>query len=526
MKKNHPDTNGTAVCFGLTRRRLSNGARRDRWRSLLCVGFLMPSLAWFSNKAREGYIMATVAAHRTNHKNEFDAVAEPFLQGEGLPFTDVLDAESIQRVFCEEDALFGRDDIFSTDIVLWAFLAQTLRDGKGAACAAAVADIATYMLQTGQCPPSGDTGDYCRARAKLSLPALRRLVVESSGQLESEADESWLWKGLHAKLVDGFTFTMPDTPENQEAFPQSGTQSPGVGFPIARACAVVSLATACVCDVAIGPYKGKETGENALLRDMLDAFREGDVAVFDRYYCSFMMLAMLSLGGVHVCTRLHQRRPSDFRRGRRLGQDDHLITWTRPVRPAWMSEELYNRIPEMLTLRELRFDVIVPGRRTEVITVVTTLTDAQEYSKEDIAELYGFRWNVELDIRAIKQTLGLDHVRCKTPEMVRRELWVTLLAYNLIRKVIVTSAAIHGKQPRRLGFTLACQTVLASWMLLSTGSCSNARAMYTTTLAHIAANEVANRPGRIEPRVLKRRRHRYPLMQRPRDQLRLELGQT
>ncbi|MEE9295150.1 MAG: IS4 family transposase [Phycisphaerae bacterium] len=470
--------------------------------------------------------MGTVATHRRCNKNEFDTVAEPFVQSNGLPFSDVLNAEWIQYVFCEESALFGQDDIFSTQIVLWAFLAQTLRDGKGAACAAAVADIATYLLQTGQRPPSGDTGDYCRARAKLSLPALQRVVGESSRQLERDADASWLWKGLHAKLVDGFTFTMPDTPENQAAFPQLHSQSPGVGFPIARACTVMSLATACVCDMAIGPYQGKQTGENALLRGMLDTFDEGDVIVFDRYYCSFMMLAMLSLGGVHVCARLHQLRPIDFHRGRRLGKDDHLITWTRPAKPAWMSDEEYERMPDTLTLRELRFDVIVPGRRTETITVVTTLTDAEAFTKEDIAELYGFRWNVELDIRAIKQTLGLDHLRCKTPEMVRRELWVMLLAYNLIRKVIVTSAALHGKQPRRLGFTLACQTVLASWMLLSTESCSNVRAMHVTMLAHIAANEVANRPGRIEPRVLKRRRHRYPLMQRPRDQWRLGLGKT
>ncbi|MHC4091861.1 MAG: IS4 family transposase, partial [Planctomycetota bacterium] len=285
---------------------------------------------------------------------------------------------------------------FSTQLVLWAFLARTLRDGKGAACSAAVSEIATYMLQTGQRPPSGDTGDYCRARAKLSLPALRRLVVESGGQVESDARPCWLWKGRHAKLVDGFTFTMPDTPENQEAFPQLDSPDPGVGFPIARACAVLSLATACVCDLAIGPYQGKQTGENALLGDMLDVFDEGDVVVFDRYYCSFMMLAMLSLRGVQVCTRLHQRRIGDFRRGRRLGKDDHLITWTRPARPAWMSQEQYDRIPHTLTLGELRYEVIVPGRRTEVLTVVTTLTDAQEYSKEDIAELYGFRRNAEI----------------------------------------------------------------------------------------------------------------------------------
>jgi len=479
--------------------------------------------------------MATVTTPRTSHKNEFPraghkndfkVIAEPFLRGAGLPFADVLDAELIQQTFRQEDALFAQDDIFSTEIVLWAFLTQSLRDGKGAACSAAVSDIATYMLQTGQTPPSGDTGDYCRARAKLSLPALQRLVTASAGRLERDADASWLWKGHHAKLVDGFTFTMPDTPDNQAEFPQNPAQDPGVGLPIARACAVISLATACVCDLAIGPYQGKETGENALLRNMLDVFDEGDVAVFDRFYCSYMMLALFSRRGVPVCARLHQRRITDFRRGQRLGRGDHLVTWTRPQRPAWMSQAMYEQIPETLTLRELQFDVHEPGCRTQSLTVSTTLTDAEEYTKEDIAELYGFRWNVELDIRAIKQTLGLDHVRCKSPEMVRRELWVTLLAYNLIRKVIAASAAVHDKQPRCLGFTLACQTILASWMLWSTGSVSNARAMRAMMLAHIAANEVANRPGRIEPRVLKRRRHRYPLMQRPRHELRAELGKT
>lgn len=470
--------------------------------------------------------MGTVATRGTIHKNSFCAVAEPFLQTDGLPFAEVLDAASIQRIFREENALFGQNDIFSTDVVLWAFLAQALRDGKGAACAAAVADMATYMAQTGQRPPSGDTGDYCRARAKLSLAALRRLVVESAGDLEREANDAWLWKGLHAKLVDGFTFTMPDTPENQAAFPQLAAQTPGVGFPIARACTVVSLATACVCDLAIGPYEGKETGESALLRGMLDVFDDGEVAVFDRYGCSFMMLALFSLRGVPVCARLHQRRANDFRRGRRLGKDDHLIPWTRPARPPWMSPEQYDRIPETLTLREVRFHVTVPGRRTETLIVVTTLTDPEAYTKEDIAELYGLRWNVELDIRNIKQTLGLDHVRCKTPDRVRRELWVTLLAHNLIRKVIATAAAMHGKSPRRLSFTGTCQTILSSWILLSTGSCTDFRVLDTMMLNRIAANEVADRPGRIEPRVLKRRRHRYPLMQRPRDQLRAELVKT
>jgi len=460
------------------------------------------------------------------NRNRFAAVVEPFLQQPGLPFAEVLTAEAVEQAFAEEHALFGEGDIFSTPIVLWAFLAQVLRDGKGAACAAAVADIATYMQQTGGRAPSGDTGDYCRARAKLSLSALRRLTVQTAEQLEERADPSWLFHGLHPKLIDGFTFTMPDTPDNQRAFPQQKTQKPGVGFPIARACAILSLATAAIHNLSIGPYEGKETGESSLLRDILDCLKEGDIAVFDRYFCSFMMLAILRLGGVHFCTRLHQRRLSDFRRGRRLGPDDHLVTWIRPARPPWMSEELYAQIPQTMTLRELRFTVTIPGRRCRTLTVVTSLLDPEPYPAEEIARLYGFRWNAELDIRQIKQTLRLDHVRCKSPEMVRRELWVTLLAYNLIRGLITTAAAVHGKQPRQLGFTLACQTVLSSWILLATGSCRDARKLWESALKRIAANEVANRPGRIEPRVLKRRRHRYPLMQQPRPQLRRQLAKT
>ena len=308
----------------------------------------------------------------------------------------------------------------------------------------------------------------------------------------------------------------------EQAFPQLSTQASGVGLPIARACAVLSLATAAVCDLAIGPYEGKQTGETALLRTMLDGFDAGEVVVFDRCYCSFMMLAAMAASGVDVCTRLHQARGEDFRQGRPLGPYDRLVTWARPQRPAWMAPERYEQIPETLTLRMIQFDVKVPGRRTETMTIVTTLIDPDAYPKEDIAELYGCRWNAELDIRDVKQTLGLDHLRCKSPHMVERELWVTLLAYNLIRKVIATAAAVHETQPRQIGFTLACQTILSSWMLAATGSCRSGRALTQAALERIASNKVANRPGRIEPRVLKRRRHRYPLMNRSREELRKE----
>ena len=450
----------------------------------------------------------------------------PFLQQPGLPFADVLDAQTVEDAFRQHDALFATDAVFSTPVVLWAFLAQVLRDGKGAACAAAVADIATYMQQTDRPVPSGDTGDSCRARAKLNLDALANLTRAGASQLERHAQPGWLWHGLHPKLVDGFTFTMPDTPDNQAAFPQQKVQRPGAGFPIARACVVLSLATAAIHDARIGPYAGKQTGETALLRGMLDSLQPGDVAVFDRCFCGYLMLAMLQQRGVPFCARLHQRRPIDFRRGRRLGPDDHLVTWTRPKRPEWMTQEDYDRIPETLTLREVRFHVTEPNRRTTTLVAVTDLTDPDAWPLEAIADLYGYRWNAELDIRDIKQTLGLDHVRCKSPAMVRRELGGTLLAYNLIRTLIATAAAVHDKQPRQLGFTLACQTVLSSWMLLATGASRDPNTLWDRALGRIAANEVANRPGRIEPRVIKRDRQHYPIMHEPRRELRRRLCMT
>lgn len=457
--------------------------------------------------------------------SSFQRVADAFLSSPGLPFAEILSAERIERIFAKHDGLFGLQAVYATAVMVWSFLSQVLRDGKEASCQAAVARVVSHCQQTGRPPPTADTGDYCRARAKLPEAALHELSGEVARELEAAADPAWLWKDKHPKLIDGFTFTMPDTPENQSEYPQAKTQKPGVGLPIARAVAILSLATACVLDAAIGPYAGKETGESALLRQLLGSLRAGEIAVFDRYYCSFLMIALLQLQGTHVCARLHQKRPSDFRRGKRLGHDDHLIVWTRPQRPAWMDAATYARIPETLTLREIRYQVVEKGRRTKTITVITTLLDQEQYTTEDVAQLYGFRWNAELDIRSIKQTLNLAHVRCKSPEMVRRELWTTLLAYNLIRTTAAAAALLHGKQPRHISFTSTCQYVLSSWMQLSCRMLSPTDLFRycLEMLAQIAACQVAHRPGRLEPRVLKRRRHGYKLMQKPRHVLRTEL---
>jgi hypothetical protein len=490
----------------------------------------LPTLLGFRlEKAKEGFFMAGHISDTTRRDRAgFQRVTEAFLSQPGLPFAEVLSAERIERVFDRYDSRFGASGVYTTAIMVWSFLNQVLRDGKEASCQAAVARVVSHCVERGMAAPTSDTGDYCRARSKLSEAALRELFGEVARDLESRSDAKWLWKERHAKLVDGFTFTMPDTDVNQAAYPQSRSQQPGVGLPIARCVVVLSLATACILAAAVGPYSGKETGETALLRSLLDAFAAGDIVVFDRYYCSFMMLALLQAKGVDVCARLHQMRRADFRRGQRLGPNDHLIVWTRPQRPTWMEEATYAQIPGTLTLRELRYQVVAPGRRTKSVTIVTTLIDDTQYTTEELAELYGFRWNSELDIRSIKSNLNLAHVRCKSPHMVHCELWTTLLAYNLIRATAAGAAWLHDKQPRQISFTSTCQYVLSAWMQLSNGqlSPSAARTWCRTLLAQIAKCEVANRPDRLEPRVLKRRRHGYKLMQQPRNVLRAKLRKS
>jgi putative transposase len=469
--------------------------------------------------------MASLSDSPHRRSSSFQQIVAAFLSQPGLPFASVLPAERIEQIFAKHDNLFATGSIYSTSVMVWAFLGQVLRDGKQAACEAAVANIITFRTHLNLSTPTADTGDYCRARAKISEAALREATVEIAAEMESQADAQWLWKGHHGKLVDGFTFTMADTVKNQAAYPSPKSQKKGIGLPISRVAVILSLATACAMDLALGPYAGKETGETALLRQLLGSFEAGDVAVMDRFYCSFMMIAQLLQQDVQVCARMHQRRHVDFRRGRRLGKYDHLIVWTKPARPKWMDEATYEEIPDTLEMREIRYNVVEPGFRSKTITVATTLTDADVYSKEDIAELYGFRWNSELDIRSIKQSLNLSHVRCKSPEMVRKELWTTILSYNLIRTTAAAAALLHDKQPRQISFTSTCQFVLAGWMLIGCGQVADdeIEAHCLTILQKLSECEVANRPGRIEPRVLKRRRHGYKLMQKPRNVLRREL---
>jgi hypothetical protein len=271
--------------------------------------------------------------------------------------------------------------------------------------------------------------------------------------------------------------------------------------------------------IAIGPYAGKNASEMALLRQVIGNFKPGEVLLADRYFCSFWILAMLKSRGVDVCMRLHQRRNVDESKVTWLGENDYIDTWYRPQKAKWMSQDLYDTIPERLPIRIVMLEAI-ENSRVESLDIVTTFLNPKAYPASDIARLFGYRWNVELDIRGIKQSLNLDHVRCKSPDMVQRELWMTLLAYNLVRWVCAQAAMVHDKLPRQMSFTAGCNVLLSQWLMPPDESIRQTLGQHN--LFQIACNEVADRPGRIEPRVVKRRPKPYPLMTKPRNQYKQE----
>jgi len=455
----------------------------------------------------------------------FQTVLDSFAWGPALPFQDVLTANRIQAVADEEQVDFGSapGDVYSVPVTLWAFLAQVISKEKS--CVAAVARVLVLRVALGLPSCASETGAYCKARAKLPESFLQRLCYDVAEQVEDQAPSQWLWKDRHVFIGDGSTLSMPDTPANQEAYPHPRTQKPGLGFPIMRVVVLLALATGVLNGAAFGPYLGKSQGEPALLRTLLGRLRPGDVLLGDRYYGSYWLVALAQQVGVDVVFRQHQRRASDFRQGTRLGREDHVVVWTKPKRPAWLDEASYQALPETLTVRELRVYVAVPGYRTEDVTVVTTLLDAQAYPKEDVAELYRARWHVELDLRAIKAHLHMDILRCKTPAMVRKEIWAHFLAYNLTRRVLAAAAQQKGVRPRFLSFLGAVQTLNEfRWLLVTAEADVRGRYVRVLWLA-IASHSVGDRPERCEPRAVKRRPKPSRYLNQPREVARAALLQ-
>jgi hypothetical protein len=362
-----------------------------------------------------------------------------------LPFHDVLDAGMVNEALAAEGVTF-HERLYTPLVTLCMFLSQVIDTDHS--CRSAVARLIVWLAVNRRKPCAPDTSSYCEARQRLPEGVIARLVREAARLTDGRVSDEWLWNGRRVTLVDGTTASMPDTLANQKEYPQSNAQGIGLGFPLVRLVALISLATGVVRDLALGPYQGKETGETALFRTLWGRLEPGEIVLGDRYFCSFFGIAGLAQRGIDVLFRMHQRRKFDFRRGRHLGVEDHVVTWSKPERPGWMDEATYAQIPEELTVRELRFTVEQPGFRVNELVLVTTMLDAEAYTKQEITQLFLERWNIELDFRSIKDVLQMDVLRCKAPEMVRKEVWMHLLAYNVIRGVMRDAAEAHGKRPR------------------------------------------------------------------------------
>jgi hypothetical protein len=440
-----------------------------------------------------------------------------------LPFHEILGAKMVNAALASAGVTF-KQRIYTPFVTLCMFLSQVLDPDHS--CRAAVARLIVWLALNDREPCSSDSGSYSDARHRLPLGVIIELVHQTARKIDADASNQWLWKDRKVSLIDGTTVSMPDTPENQQAFPQANTQKPGLGFPVARLVALISLATGVVRDLAVGPYKGKETGETALFRGLLDGLEPGEIVLGDRCFASYFMIAALIQRGVDCLFRMHQRRKFDFHRGRRLGSEDHVVTWTKPECPEWMDEETYAQIPKELEIRELRFKVNRSGFRVNELVLVTTMLDGAQYTKEDLASLFLERWNIELDLRSIKDVLQMDVLRCMSPEMVEKEVWMHLLAYNLIRGVMAEAAKSHDKQPRRLSFKGALQTMAAFESALRSATPEMRDYLVQVMLKAIKEHQVGDRPGRVEPRANKRRPKSQDYLTEPRKQARKRLLPT
>jgi len=345
--------------------------------------------------------------------------------------------------------------------------------------------------------------------------------AESSPSPEVVAEVKAKAVGGRILLVDGFTITAADTPENQQKYPQNPRQAEGLGFPILRCVSLISMTTGMLIDLACGPYCGKETGETALLWQLLDQLEPGDLLVADPYYCTYWLVGACRARGVEVVMKNHHKRDDHPSDARRINKHERIVVWNRPQRPEWMSAEDYSGQPETIEIRVVDIQVDEPGFRTKGFTVATTIMDRKVYSATWIGSVYQSRWLVELDIRSIKCSLGMDILRAKTPEMVRTELWSCLLAYNLIRLKMLQSCAGSGRDPRSLSFTTTLQLLGTSWLLCAV---IDVTAELSALGQAVSSSErVGHRPGRVEPRKNKRRPKLIALMTKPREQYRVEL---
>ena len=414
-----------------------------------------------------------------------------------------------------------RQRLYDRACTFWMFLGQTLCEDKS--CTQAVAKNAVRRACGGQTTASPDTGAYCKARKRLSpddLAGINRAVVD---EVHRPRESAHLWHGRRVRVVDGSTVSMPDTADNQARYPQPSGQAPGCGFPMMRLLAVFSLATGAMVAFAKAPLK---TSERPLFRALWDILDPGDVVLADRGFCGYAEGWLLSLRGVDWVMRNHQRRTVGVSLVRRIGRNDRIVLWHKTkIRPEWMDREQWRDMPDTMVVREITVQVDIPGFRTSTIVIATSLLDEKEFAAGDFARLYRTRWMCELFLRDIKTTLGMDILRCKTPEMVHRELLMHIIAYNLLRAVMASAAITGDVQCFRLSFKTALSTVRQWESAFAQRHPRNTtrEAIVPYMLQYISRATIPDRPDRIEPRAIKRRPKEYDRLNKPRSVMKQRL---
>jgi len=465
-------------------------------------------------------------AHRSKERlaSHVQSEVQRLRAKEGLPFRELLDENRLIGALQAAGIKF-RDRIYTPMVTLCAFLSQVM-SGDDPSCENAVSRVLADRVRRNLKPCSTDTSSYCAARQRLPEEFLANFARQTGQELHRQAPEEWLLNGRHVVLVDGSTETMADTPANQKEFPQSRSQKPGLGFPILRFVVLLSLAVGTALDCAIGPCRGKRTGEESLFRKLWDALRPGDIVLGDCLYDAYRDIVQLKDRGTDSLFGKKRSRICDFRKGHRLGKDDHIVVWKRPKYDAsrFESREEWESLAEEIEMREIRVTVRRKGYKTRTIIIVTTLLDAEQYPAEELAALFAARWNCELDLRSIKRVLGMHHSRCQSPEMVRKELWMHLLAYNLIRVRMAQAADRHNIHPRKLSFTAAMNHIHNFAEPLRSSCEAERDRIEAELLKAIASCSVGNRPGRKEPRAVKKRQQKYSYLTKPRAQARQRLA--
>ena len=423
----------------------------------------------------------------------------PASRNEGLPFVDVLTEAKILDVLNEHGVRF-RDRVFTPVATIWGFLSQVLSEDHS--CRDAVSRIIAHRAAHGIPICSPNTASYCTARSRLPTSVLRSLATRTAEELQECAADEWKWNGRSVFIVDGSHVSMPDTPENQAVYPQPPHQQPGIGFPLARITVLLSLATGACHDLAIAPYQGKGTGEKTLFRRMYDTLTPGDVVLADALFDDYFIVSELCSRGIDIVARAQHERVET--RIVQSNLDGDIIVWQRPNKPRGMTGAQYRSYPKQLVMRQVTVDACDKNNRVNQFKVITTIP-AQSIAGQQIGDLFERRWDGEVDIRSIKSTMQMDVLRCKTPDMVHKEIWTHLLAYNLLRTVMAVAAHENDTEPRQVSFKGAKQAVTAFAPKIEAARPEDRAPLIDAMLTTIAYHRVGDRPGRWEPRARKRR---------------------